>query len=223
MYREAAAWVTGRRSEALELFDGILRSGVKNLFPAVTLPGERQFLADPETWAILFKHAIPLEADLEQGTFAGIGLGSSRADVARVFHLGATGSERPVLQARAGPRILWAFSFDRAGRVSQILIDTQNVLRYSPYTVALDPAHDWKTTAAAAMALLGPPRTTHTEKDGGLVLRWSYDDHFAELEFGPSAAPAPPEIPSGAAIFRMIRMAKTPPLSSKDGKVHVGS
>jgi len=210
LYREAAAWVTGRREEALKLFEGILSSGAKNLFPAITLPGERQFLADPRTWRVLLEHAIPLEANLEAGTFAGIGLGSSREDVAKIFHLGGTGAKRPVLQASAGPRVLWAFSFDDTGRVSEILIDAQNVLRYSPYTIALDRAHDWKTTVAGVLGLFGRPTVTHPEKKHGLILRWNYKTHFSELEFGAPVDPPPPMIPAGTAIFRMIRMTAIP-------------
>ncbi len=208
LYREAAAWVTGRRDEALKIFEEILESGARNLFPAITLPGERQFLADPRTWSILLRHAIPLEANIKAGTFAGIGLGSSRKDVATIFHLGRVGGTRAVLQARAGPRVLWAFSFDAAGRVDQILIDAQNVLRYSPYTVALDRTHDWTTTAAGAIALLGPPALTRAEGAHGLVLRFNYPDHFGELEFGVPASPAPPMVPAGTAIVRMIRMSR---------------
>ncbi len=210
IYREAAAWVTGRRDEALQIFEGILASGARNLFPAVTLPGERQFFSDPRTWSILLKHAIPLEANVKAGTFAGIGLGSSRKDVARIFHLGHAGGTRPVLEARAGPRVLWAFSFDAAGRVREILIDAQNVLRYSPYTIALDRTHDWTTTAAGAIGLLGKPAVTHPEKNHGLVLRWNETDHFSELEFGPPEDPPPPMIPQGTAMLRMIRMSHLP-------------
>jgi len=218
LYLEAASWVTGRREQALEIFEKILSSGARDLYLAVSLPGERTFLADPRTWSAVSRHAIPLIVDLNKATFSGVRLGDSRRRVQEAFHIEAGSSRSPFLRARAGPKVLWVFQFDEQDRVSEVLIDAENVVRYSPYRIQLGDGSGWRTTAAGAIGRFGQPAKTQIEADGGLILRWELGDHFAELEYGPPVSPRPPMVPAGTAVLRMIRLATGSRTAEKGGK-----
>ena len=65
LYLEASAYLMGDLDQALLILREILRSDARDLYLAVTLPGERRFLAEPEVWAVLDAHRISMEIDLE--------------------------------------------------------------------------------------------------------------------------------------------------------------
>ena len=206
LYLEAAAWVTGRRKEALAIFDGILASGARDLYLAVTLPGERGFLADPEVWRIFDRHRRPLQVDLVRGTLAGARLGGTRSEVAEVLGMEAPDSPDSVLTARAGPMILWVLHFDGDGILDDIIIDASHVDRYTSYGLETVQGPGPRSTAAEALVALGSPASTTPTPDGAMVLRWDFPQVAASLEFGMPDRPPPPGVDGGHAVLRMIRL-----------------
>jgi len=215
VYLEAAAWATGRREEALQIFDAILASGARDLYLPVTLPGERSFLANAEVWEILARHRRPLPVDLEAGSLGGVALGDSRSHVVEVFHLPASLGREPVIRARAGPEVLWFLHFDPADRLDDIVVDVQHVLRYTPYDLRSASGLDWKSTPAQAMVELGPPAATTSGPDGTLILDWHFPKAMASLEFGKPPQPLPPSLKGQAATLLRMRLHR--PEGSKEG------
>ncbi len=53
MYLEATAYLVGEPEQAYAILSEILKSGARDLYLAVTLPGERRFLADPRVHEII--------------------------------------------------------------------------------------------------------------------------------------------------------------------------
>ncbi len=208
LYLEAVAWVTGRRKEALAIFDGILASGARDLYLAVTLPGERSFLGDPEVRAILERHRKPLEIDLEHGVFSGARLGDPRSTVAGALGMTAPGTGSDVLTARAGPMILWALRFDGEDRLAGVVVHVDHVERYTPYALTTTRGLHPGATAAEAMVALGAPAATTPVSEGTMILRWDFPGTIVALEFGvpegtPSGGPDQPH-----ATLRMIEMSR---------------
>ena len=123
LYLQATSYLIGDRDQAYAIFREIVASGATDLYLAVTLPGEKAFLADPAVWSILDELATPVVVDLDRGALLGIGLGRSQAEVETRFGAdhAATGD---TLTARAGPYLTWAFGFDR-GRDSDPGHDAQ--------------------------------------------------------------------------------------------------
>jgi len=110
----------------------VLHSGATDLYLAVTLPGERAFLADPEVWSLLESHAVPLELDLEEGRFRSVRLGDDRRAVERALGASPGSAISGTLIARAGPHMIWALTFAPDGALDEILVDTDRLLRYTP-------------------------------------------------------------------------------------------
>lgn len=206
VYLEAAAWATGRRNEALKIFDGILASGARDLYLPVTLPGERSFLADPRVWQILDRHRQSLALDLATGSLGPATLGDSRSRVVAAFHLPPNLASKPVITARAGPAVLWILRFDERQRLDDILIDVQHVARYSPYRLEGPSGLGARWTPAQAMVRLGSPTSSESGPDGTIILRWRSDTAVAVLEFGTPPAPPSPGISPGAASLLMVRL-----------------
>ena len=73
-------------------FEDHLRGGARDLYLAVTLPGTRRFLAEPEVQAILARHAVPFEVDVREAVSMGVRLGDSHDAV--VKRLGAPADGR---------------------------------------------------------------------------------------------------------------------------------
>jgi len=53
LYLEATAYLLGDREQAFLILREVLKSGARDLYQAVTLPGERRFLGEPEVWELL--------------------------------------------------------------------------------------------------------------------------------------------------------------------------
>ena len=79
IYLQATAYLMGEREQAVAILREVLKSGAEDLYLAVTLPGERRFLADPEVRALLAEFAVPVPVDLDPPGFLGATLGDGRA------------------------------------------------------------------------------------------------------------------------------------------------
>jgi len=84
-YLEASAYLLERKEEALTILERLLASGRTDLELAVTLPGERAFLQDPDVWRLLDRYARGLDVSVVGGTVMGISLGDPRPQAEPVF------------------------------------------------------------------------------------------------------------------------------------------
>ncbi len=75
LYLQATSYLTGDREQAYAIFREIVSSGATDLYLAVTLPGERAFLGDPEVWEILDELGTEVEIDVDQGSVFDLQLG----------------------------------------------------------------------------------------------------------------------------------------------------
>ncbi len=209
LYFEAAAWATGRRKQALSVFETLLASGASDLYLAVTLPGARAFLADPAVWDVLERHERPLVVDVRHGIALGAPLGETKDAVLAVLP-GSPPETGKGLVLHAGPKVVWAIRFGESGRFSEIVIDCQNLLRYTPYRLQFASSLDWRMTPEAARIVLGKPVSDETVADGGRVLTWKFGPFQTSMEFGSPEAPRPAVIPADSIMLRMLRMVRIP-------------
>lgn len=216
LYLEATSYLLGDKEQALGIFEEVLRSGGRDLYLAVTLPGERQFLSDPEVLDLLEEYAQPLEIDLEHGALLGVELGENRAQVAQTLSSRASDPSKQALTASAGPALIWAFTFDSEQRLSEVLVMAEALFRYTPYRLQLSNGLDWRATPASAAARLGPPASTETGEQGSLTMTWNLPGFVLYLNFGQPLPPRPPWSPEGAAILQSLYMQRIPPEGSSD-------
>ncbi len=209
LYLEASAYVLGDTEQALAILKEVLRGGGRDLYLAVTLPGERRFLADPEVLALLEEYAEPLEIDLEKGSLLGVDLGEDRASVAQTLSSRSSDPAKQALTASAGPALIWAYSFDSEQQLSEVLILAEALYRYTPYRLKLSNGLDWRASPAAAVAKLGPAVSTDTLDDGDMAMEWNLDGFSLTLVFGQPRPPRPPWSPEGAAVLRSLIMRRT--------------
>jgi len=205
LYLQATSYLIGDRDQAYAIFREIVASGATDLYLAVTLPGERAFLSDPNVWSILDELATPVVVDLDRGSVLGVGLGQSQASVETRFGAepATTGD---TLTARAGPYLTWAFGFDEEGKLNQVMMHNEHLLRYTPYRVQLGSAIYARSTPEAATAALGAPVSTSTSGDDLVVMVWLREALRLTLEFAPPRNPAPPGTPADRPILRAVRM-----------------
>jgi len=210
IYLEASSYLTGDSKQAFLIFEEILRSGARDLYLAVTLPGARRFLAEPEVQALLAKYAVPLEVDVREAVFMGVRLGEDHDAV--VNRLGATTSDTTAgaLTAEAGPAVIWAFEFDDGQRLSGISLFAGNLLDYTPYRLKFSAGIDCSATPAAAIAAWGLPSSIRSDDDDGLTVTWNFESHHLTLIFGEPGAVRPPDLPEGAAAIRMVQLQTGP-------------
>jgi tetratricopeptide (TPR) repeat protein len=201
LYLGAASYLLGDRAQALAVLEAVLQAGTIDLYRAVTLPGERQFLADPEVRALLDRYSQPLHVDLQAGTCMGIALGEPRDDVVR--RLGAEEITDGAVAARAGPQLIWVWSFDDDGTLAEVLLDTENLWRYTPYRPRVGDAVAWNATPAEALSALGPPQRNVTGDDDTLVLEWRHDAVALDLVF--HQAEGDDDEPARLEIIRLFR------------------
>jgi tetratricopeptide (TPR) repeat protein len=204
LYLQASAYNIGRRKEALAIFREVVGSGAQDLYLAVTLPGERAFLSDPEVWQIIEEHARSISIDLHRLTFNGVGLGRHRSVVEGLFGATSGNAGGRTLAARAGPRPIWAFQFSANDQLEAVTIEAENVLRYTPYRISFSGTLDWRMTPAQAMSLLGAPIKTNSSSAGQIELSWISGQGLLTLSFGPPAPPRPALLPEGSAMLKMI-------------------
>ena len=101
IYLEATSYLTGDSEQAYAILREILQSGARDLYLAVTLPGERRFLADPEVHQIIEKSSVDLAIDVEGARVLGVGLGESRSDVVDKLKARSSDPEATALTASA--------------------------------------------------------------------------------------------------------------------------
>ncbi len=205
LYLQATSYLIGDRDQAYAIFREIVASGATDLYLAVTLPGEKAFLADPAVWSILDELATPVVVDLDRGALLGIGLGRSQAEVETRFGAdhAATGD---TLTARAGPYLTWAFGFDQDGILTRVMMHNEHLLRYTPYRLQLGPAIDARSNPETATAALGAPVSTTASGDDLVVMVWRRGDVQLTLEFAPPRTPAPPGVPADQPMLRVVRI-----------------
>ncbi len=210
IYLEASSYLTGDSKQAFLIFEELLRSGARDLYLAVTLPGTRRFLAEPEVQALLAHYAVPLEVDVREAVSMGVKLGEDHDAV--VQRLGATADDLSAgaLTAEAGPAVIWVFDFDDRRRLSGISLFAGNLLDYTPYRLRFAAGLDWSATPAAAIAAWGLPSSIRPGDDASLTVTWNFDSHHLTLVFGTPGAVRPPSLPEGAAMIRMVRLQTGP-------------
>ena len=215
IYLEATSYQVGESDQAYAILREILNSGARDLYLAVTLPGERRFAADPEVQAIIDEFAVPLDVDIERARILGVGLGDRRDFAVDKLEARSSDSEAPALTASAGPALIWAFVFDpEQQQLDEILLQAENLLRYTPYRLQLDDNLDWRTTPAAAIAAWGPPDHTAVSLDDGIEVTWERPEYRLTLDFGRPRLPRPHGIPAGAAMLRTVQLKRQTPESA---------
>jgi tetratricopeptide (TPR) repeat protein len=208
IYLEATSYLMGNSEQAYAILREILRSGARDLYLAVTLPGERQFLADPEVHEIIEDFAVILTVDVERAHILGVGLGDSRDAAVEALEARSTDPNAPTLTASAGPALIWAFAFDAEQRLHEIVLQADNLYRYTPYRLQFGEGLDWRLTPAAAIAAWGAPSRIATSGDEGVAATWDYAGHRLTLDFGRPRPPQPPGVPEGVAVLRTIHLTR---------------
>lgn len=211
IYLEATSYLMGDSEQAYAILREILKSGAFDLYLAVTLPGERRFLADPEVHQIIEEFSVDLAVDVERGRILGVGLGDNRNAAVKTLAAQSSDPQAPALTASAGPALIWAFVFDADQQLREILLQAENLFRYTPYRLRFDENNAWNLTPAAAIASWGPPIETAASKEDGIVIKWDFPDHRLTLEFGRPRPPRPLDLPEGAAMLRTIQLTKHAP------------
>ncbi|MFV2072604.1 MAG: tol-pal system YbgF family protein [Thermoanaerobaculales bacterium] len=210
LYLEATSYLLGHREQAFMILREILRSGARDLYLAVTLPGERKFLADPEVRALIDEFAVVLDVDLERGAMLGITLGDTRERVVEKLEAKSSDPTARGLTASAGPYPIWAFIFDATNRLEEILLYPENLVKYTPYQLHIGGELDWRVTPAKANAVLGAPVRTAAETELGIAITWDIADLELTLDFGQPRTPRPPGIADGTAMLRALRLRRKP-------------
>ena len=208
IYLEATSYLMGNSEQAYAILREILKSGAFDLYLAVTLPGERRFLADPEVHQIIEEYAIDLAIDVEGASILGVGLGDSRNDAVEKLVAQSSDPDAPALTASAGPALIWAFVFDTEQQLKEILLQAENLYRYAPYRIRFDDKNGWSLTPAAAIASWGPPNQTVSTQEDGIALSWDHSGHRLTLNFGRPRSPRPLDLPEGVAMLRTIQLTK---------------
>jgi tetratricopeptide (TPR) repeat protein len=219
LYLEATSYLTGNREQAYAILREILRGNPTDLYLAVSLPGERLFLADPAVWAILEDHAEPLPMDLDRGAVLGVEIGQPQTEVEQRLGTGPT-PHGSALTARAGPYLIWAFGFDDARGLAQIMLHNEHLIRYTPYRLELVGDLDWRATPEVSTRALGAPASTATGDGGFVVMVWDRDELRLTMEFAPPRAPAPPGFDPEKPALRVLRLevAEQPDDGGGDGQ-----
>jgi hypothetical protein len=179
VYLEATSFLLGHQKQAMTIFREILASGARDLYLAVTLPGERRFLADPEVQSILAEHVVTLNVDVEEARLMGVALGDSRERVAEALSAGSSDPTASALTANAGPAFIWAFVFNAEQRLVEVILQAENLFKYTPYRLRFGDEVDWRVTPATAIAFWGPPAETTTGGDDGIAMIWDMAGHRA--------------------------------------------
>jgi len=188
LYLEASAYLMGDLAQALLILGEVIRSGARDLYLAVTLPGENRFLAETEVWEVLESNSVSMNLDLENGGAFGLSLGDSRATVSATLGSAPATTEGHALTAQAGPHLVWGFTFDDRDQLDEIVVHVENLVKYTPYRLGFG-ASDWRTSPAEMTALLGPTSLTSADDENVLVMSWERPGFTVSAAFG---HPRPP-------------------------------
>jgi len=189
IYLEATSYILGDQKQAMAIFEALLQAGTQDLYLPVTLPGEQRFLADPEVCRLLKQYALPLRIRPETGEILNIHLSQGKREIEAILGLAPTKEE--VLAARAGPKLIWLFSFDHLGMLKEAILHADNLAKYSPYDLQLiPPGKDgethvigWHDSPSSIIDRMGPPSSRFREADGALRLRWDFLENQLDLIF----------------------------------------
>jgi tetratricopeptide (TPR) repeat protein len=207
LYLQATAYLLGDRDQAFLIFEEILKSGAKDLYLAVSLPGERRFLADPEAWSLIEKYAVPIDLDLETGSVMGLTMGQSRTEVVSVLQTSSGAGDGAALTAQAGPYLVWGFAFDDADELAEVVLQVENLVKYTPYRLGFSES-GWRASPAELGAIMGAPTATSTDTENLLVMSWTRSTFTVTAAFGLPRPPGPPGIADGVAMLRLIRISR---------------
>jgi len=209
LYLEATSFLLGDHKQAMMIFDEVVKSGARDLYLAITLPGERQFLATADAWKIIDDNALPVDVDLALGSVLGVSLGEERPAVILGLGAGIENNDAKALTAQAGPRTIWAFSFDGQGILSDVLLHSENLVRYTPYRIRFNNGLDWRLTPASAVSVLGKPFESSSVDADELHMSWELETLRLTLSFGPATTPVHPKHPDPAAMLKMVHLRRT--------------
>ncbi len=202
-YLEASAYLLDRRKEALTLFERILASGRTDLVLALTLPGERAFLRDPEAWQILTRYARAFDVSLVHGTVMGVALGASRSEVeGRLKDVPRQLDDPDGTTALKVVQLDW----DDGGRLAGLVVSAEELLRYTPFRLNLDHGLGWRSAPDDAVEHYGAPASFVPEADGGVRMTWRFPGWSGTLSFGPPRPPRPAPIEDGRALLRRVEL-----------------
>ena len=205
LYLQATSYLTGNRDQAFAILREILASGATDLYLAVTLPGERLFLADPEVWSIIDEFSRPVAVDVVRGSLLDVEMGLSRPEVVR--RLGAsTGPSGDALTAHAGPYLSWVFAFDAGGSLDRVMLHNEHLYRYTPFRLRFSEQLDWRATPTAATRAVGAPVSTASADGEVVIMVWDRGSVRLTFEFAPPRSPAPPGLSSDEPVLRVVRM-----------------
>lgn len=216
LYLLATSYLTGDRNQAYDILRAVLSSGAKDLYLAVSLPGERSFLADPTVWEILEEGAIPLDVDLDRGSVLGVELGQGRSEVEKSLGAGPSSTEG-TLTANAGPFLIWAFGFDESGALVHIMLHNEHLVRYTPYRLDLGSEITWTAVPEIATSNLGAPTSTSESGEEFVIMIWRRDAVRLTLEFSMPRFPAPPAYPEDRPVLRVVRIDAIDPTTDDGG------
>lgn len=209
LYLEATSWILGNRPQALQILDTILTGGATDLYAAVTLPGAHSFLADPEVWKMIQSHSIELSVAAEGCTILDLPERPTQSVIEARLAASLT-RDGAVSTARAGPAPIWVMSFDDGQRLSELVLEIDNLIRYTPYRPVLHTSNDrvvpWNATAATAFVALGPPARSAEDDDGSVVMAWTTASGTLEIVFAPPSDPVPAGLGRQAAVPRRVRL-----------------
>lgn len=203
LYLGATSYLLGDRAQSLAVLEAVLQSGTTDLYRAVTLPGEAAFLADPEVRELLERYSRPLVIDIDRGACLGLVIGQPRANV--VERLGAATVDGGAIAARAGPRLIWVWTFGENDALEEVVVHPGNMWRYTPYRVRIADALPWDATPSDALAALGQPQRNTPSDDTTLTLGWDRGEFALDLVFTQENAGEP-----GPARLEIVRLYKRP-------------
>jgi len=200
LYLEATSYVLGDHRQAFSIFEAVLQSRAQDLYLAVTLAGEKRFLAEPEVQELLQRYAQPLVIRPELATVHGVRLGQGRQQIAQRQGIESSGGGSSLI-VHAGPLMTWILSFDNQELLEEVVLDAGHLNRYTPFTLDLSEGVSWTSTPIVCIGSLGTPQRTSATDDGALILTWDYPESSLDLVFS-----RPDADDEGAAILEMIRM-----------------
>jgi hypothetical protein len=209
LYLLATSYVLGNHDQALSILQEVLRSGARDLYLAVTLPGERSFLADPAVWAVLEQHSVPLDVEAAEGSVGSVRLGQQRSQVVSALGIPTGVTSKAEVSARAGPYAIWSFAFDEHDTLVGITLSIENIVKYTPYRPHIGGL-EWRTTVAELLATLGPPATTRSLGEDLLEMTFLEGSTKVSMVFGQPRPPRPPAAPADAAMLLVVQLASVP-------------
>lgn len=205
LYLQATAYLIGDRDQALTILEAVLKSGARDLYLAVTLPGESAFLVDDEVRQLIDNHAIPIILDPDTGTVNGVELGMAREEVARILHAPEGPESKRVLTARAGPHPIWSYTFSGADTLDGIVLRNEMLLRYTPYRLLIGDL-DWSATPAAITSLLGAPDDTSFDEHNHVTMSWQSASMALTMVFGDPLPPRPVGVRENVAMLKFVQI-----------------